>query len=85
MAGDREVYAPDGRCWRIVRAPRGEALSTRLMRREGWRVRAVTPGPPEERREWHAASRGEANQLVEEVALALRTGAEGPPEPPAEH
>lgn len=81
MALEREVFAPDGRPWRIIRAPRGDALSTRLLRREGWRVRASTAGPPEERREWFCASRAEANDLVEEVALALRTGAEGPPEP----
>lgn len=81
MPGEREVYAPDGRAWRILRAPRGETLSTRLLKSEGWRVRATTSGPPEETREWHAASRGEATRLVDEIALALRTGAEGPPEP----
>ncbi|MBW3619215.1 MAG: hypothetical protein KY461_03145 [Actinobacteria bacterium] len=75
------MYTPDGRAWRIVRAPRGQALSTRLLRREGWRVRATTAGPPEERREWHVASRADASSLVDEIALALRTGAEGPPEP----
>ena len=76
------MFAPDGRAWRVIRMPRGEALSTRLLRREGWQVRATTAGPPEERREWQVGSRAEASELVEEVAMALRTGADGPTEAP---
>lgn len=88
MAANRQVYAPDGRAWIVTRRPRGDALVTRLLRSEGWVVEASTAGPPAERRLWHADGGPEAGRLVDAVALALRTGAEGPPEnahrPPAE-
>jgi hypothetical protein len=82
VATRREAHAPDGRIWTVARRPRGELVLARLLRSEGWIVEATTVGPPGERRTWEAPTGGEAGALVERVAMALRTGAEAPPEDP---
>lgn len=78
---DRQVNAPDGRTWVVTRAREGESLFARLSPRGRHIVRARTEGPPAETRRWYAANGAEARHLLEEVALALRTGAEGPLQP----
>lgn len=78
---DREVNAPDGRTWVVTRAREGDSVIARLSPRSRHIVRATTEGPPAESRRWFAADGAEARRLVEEVALALRTGAEGPLQP----
>lgn len=77
----REVYAPDGRPWQVVRRVESGGLLGRLTGRSRWIVEATTPGPPAESRHWYADRKAAANELVETVAMALRTGAEGPPQP----
>lgn len=81
MGAGREVYGPDGRRWNVVRQPIGESAMTRLLRSEGWEVVAVTEDEPNDRRTWHADSRATANALLEQVAMSLRTGTEGPNQP----
>lgn len=68
------VHGPDGREWQVVRRPDPP-------RPLGW----VLPGPwhvvataQGETRRWAATSRRAARRMVADVALALRTGAEGP-------
>lgn len=65
----------------MSRHPVGESTLTRLLRREGWQVTATTQDEPEEERTWSADSRATANALLEQVAMALRTGSEGPNQP----
>jgi hypothetical protein len=71
------VYGPDGRQWTVTRRPLGGVVA-RLLRNGGWVVEAVTEGPPAETRQWHAERGGGAHDLVDQVALAIRTGAAGP-------
>lgn len=81
MPAKREVYAPDGRAWTVVRRAEGGGVVARLLRSGGWIIEASTEDPPAETRHWRADSRQEANDVLDDVALALRTGAEGPNEP----
>lgn len=74
MGADVKVFGPDGRQWTISRRPDPPGF-----------LRSVLPGPwlveagaPDETRRWRAPSRHAARDLVVEVALALRTGVEGP-------
>lgn len=77
----REVFGPDGRSWEVTRRPEADGLIGRLSPRSRWVVEAATEGPPAETRQWYAERRSAADDLVETVAMALRTGSEGPPEP----
>lgn len=81
MPAKREVYAPDGRAWTVIRRAEGGSVVARLLRSSGWVIEAMTEDPPPETRHWRADSRQEANDVLDDVALALRTGAEGPNEP----
>lgn len=78
---NREIYGPDGRRWWVNREPVGDGFLTKLLRSDGWQVTAVTEDEPSEARRWTAQNRATANALLEEVALSLRTGTEGPLEP----
>lgn len=77
----RTVFGPDGRRWEVNRRVEGGSLTDRLLRRSRWVVEATTDEEPAETRHWYAQKRSEADDLVREVAMALRTGAEGPPQP----
>lgn len=70
------VYGPDGRMWTIGRGPEAAGLAARLTPGP-WIVQAVASD--DEVRRWRTDGRRSAAALVVEVALALRTGAEGPP------
>lgn len=69
------VHGPDGRIWEVSKRPVAPGLLGRL-RSDGWQVEARTE---DEVRRWEPTSRREATAMVDEVALALRTGAPGPP------
>lgn len=69
------VHGPDGRVWVIARRPHPQRALAALMPGTRWLVEARTA---DEVRHWEARSRRAAGQLVIDVALALRTGAEGP-------
>lgn len=77
----RTVFGPDERRWEVNRRAEGGSLTDRLLRRSRWVVEASTEDEPTEVRHWYADKRSEADDLVREVAMALRTGAEGPPQP----
>lgn len=68
------VHGPDGRIWRIRRRPDKPSLSGYLAP-GAWRVEATTD---DERRRWIAAGWIASSRLRDDVALALRTGSEGP-------
>lgn len=69
-----EVHGPDGRVWRIHRRPAKTGLAGYLTPGP-WRIDAVTD---DERRRWLASGLLASPALRDDVALALRTGAEGP-------
>lgn len=69
------VHGPDGRPWKVTRRPDPPRLAGWVLP-GAWQVIATAP---DETRTWAAASRREARKLTAKVALALRTGAEGPP------
>jgi hypothetical protein len=77
----RIVNGPDGREWVVTRFREGEGPLAKLSRRARYVVEARTEGPPEDVRHWFAPKMADANRLVEEVAMALRTGSEGPLQP----
>lgn len=77
----RTVFGPDGRKWQVVRRAEGDSPLARLLRRSRWVIEATTEDEPAETRHWYAGRRSEADRLVTDVAMALRTGAEGPPQP----
>lgn len=77
----RTVFGPDGRQWQVTRRVEDGPLLSRLLGRTRWVVEATTGGDGPEARHWYADRRSEADDLVREVAMALRTGAEGPPQP----
>lgn len=68
------VHGPDGRVWRIRRRPDRPGPAAYLAPGP-WRVDAETVG---ERRRWLASSVLGSGRLRDDVALALRTGSEGP-------
>jgi hypothetical protein len=70
-----KVFGPDGRAWTITRRPDPPGLFRSITPGGSWIVEATAP---DETRRWEAPTRRTANELVTEVALALRTGAEGP-------
>ncbi len=70
-----KVYGPDGRVWVISRRATKPGPLASLRPGGRWVVEAETDN---EIRRWEAASRHAAGVLVGEVALTLRTGAEGP-------
>lgn len=76
----RTVNGPDGREWIVTRAREGDGMA-KLARRARYVIEARTAGPPEEVRHWYADRRGDAARLVDEVAMALRTGGDGPLQP----
>lgn len=69
------VYGPDGRVWTIGRRPNPPRAFAVLIPGTQWLVEAKAG---DEVRRWRARSRRAAGQLVVDLALALRTGAEGP-------
>jgi len=69
------VHGPDGRVWVIARRPQPPRVLATLMPGTQWLVEARAA---DEVRRWEARSRRAAGQLVVDIALALRTGAEGP-------
>jgi hypothetical protein len=69
------AHGPDGRVWTVARRPDPPRVLGRLLPGSRWLVEATTE---DEVRRWSAASGRAAASLVTEVALALRTGAEGP-------
>jgi hypothetical protein len=71
-----KVNGPDGRLWTVVRRTDPPSMVGSFLPGQRWLVEATAP---DEQRVWIAASRGAARAMVAEVALALRTGAEGPP------
>lgn len=78
------VNAPDGRPWEVIRRTEPPSVVAGLLPGARWVVEARSG---DERRLWEASSRAAAGQLRTQIALALRTGAEGPPgehEAPAE-
>jgi hypothetical protein len=70
------VFGPDGREWSIARRPASASSMPAILRRGTWIVEATAS---DETRRWSAASRRVTVGLVTQIALALRTGAEGPP------
>ncbi len=70
-----EVHGPDGRVWRIARRPDRPGVTGYLLP-GAWRIDAVTA---DERRRWLSAGVLASGGLRDDVALALRTGSEGPP------
>jgi hypothetical protein len=69
------VHGPDGRVWTVVRRTDPPRALGAVLPGSRWIVEATTD---DEVRRWEAASRRAAAQLVDEVALALRTGADSP-------
>jgi hypothetical protein len=69
------AHGPDGRVWTVARRPDPPRPLGRLLPGR-WVVEARTE---DEVRRWPAASGRAAANLATEVALALRTGSEGPP------
>jgi hypothetical protein len=69
------IHGPDGRIWAVARRPDPPRPLGGLLPGTRWVVEATTD---DEVRRWQAASRRDAAQLVDDVALALRTGAESP-------
>ncbi len=80
----RIVNGPDGREWVITRSREGASVFAKLSRRSRYVIDAKTAEPPAEARRWYATKLADATALVEDIALALRTGAEGPLEPEPE-
>lgn len=70
------AYSPDERAWTVDRRPEPAGVLQKFRPSATWVVEARTDG---EVRRWMAPSRRAARSLVDEVALALRTGGEGPP------
>lgn len=68
------VHGPDGRVWRIGRRP-DRAGAAGYLTPGPWRIEAVTD---DERRRWLAGGFLSSSALRDDVALALRTGSEGP-------
>ena len=68
------VHGPDGRVWRIQRRPDKPSAGAYLTPGP-WRVDATTD---DERRRWLASGWLASGRLRDDVALALRTGSEGP-------
>lgn len=75
------MFGPDGRRWEVSRRVEADSLGARLLGRSRWVVEATTDEEPVETRHWYAEKRSGADDLVREVAMALRTGTEGPPQP----
>jgi hypothetical protein len=69
------VHGPDGRVWTVARRTDPPKALGALFPNARWVVEATTD---DEVRRWEAGSRRDAVQLVDDVALALRTGAESP-------
>ena len=69
-----EVHGPDGRVWRIARRPDKPGAAGYLTP-GAWRIDAVTQ---DERRRWLASGLLASAGLRDDVALALRTGSDGP-------
>lgn len=69
-----EVHGPDGRVWRIARRPDRSGVTGYLLP-GAWRIDAVTD---DERRRWLAPGLLASGGLRDDVALALRTGSDGP-------
>lgn len=68
------VHGPDGRVWQVRRRPEQPGVAGYLGVGT-WLVEATTAG---ERRRWRSPNLLAAVRLRDDVALALRTGAEGP-------
>ncbi len=68
------VHGPDGRVWQIRRRPEQGGVSGYLGV-GAWIVEATTEG---DRRRWRSRGVAGSSRLRDDVALALRTGAEGP-------
>jgi hypothetical protein len=68
------VHGPDGRVWQVRRRPEQSGL-VGYLGVGPWIIEAVTDG---ERRRWRSPSLVGSGSLQGDVALALRTGAEGP-------
>lgn len=71
-----KAYGPDGRAWSIVRRTDPPGVLQGILPGSNWVVEATAS---DEVRRWRTSSRRAARALVVEVALALRTGGEGPP------
>ena len=69
-----EVHGPDGRVWRIRRRP-GKPGIAGFLTPGPWQIDAETD---DERRRWLASGMRGSAGLRDDVALALRTGSEGP-------
>jgi len=69
-----QVHGPDGRVWSIQRRPDKPGAAGYLAPGP-WRVDAITA---DEQRRWVAAGWRASSSLRDDVALALRTGSEGP-------
>jgi hypothetical protein len=68
------VHGPDGRVWEVRRRPEQPGAAG-YVGVGPWLVEATTAG---ERRRWRSRNLIASSHLRDEVALALRTGAEGP-------
>ena len=68
------VHGPDGRVWEIQRRP-ARPGAVGFVAPGPWQIDAVTMG---ERRRWMAEGFLSSSRLRSDVALALRTGSEGP-------
>jgi hypothetical protein len=69
------VHGPDGRVWTVARRPDPPRPLAGWLPGARFVVEATTD---DEVRRWAAPSRRVAARMVDDVALALRTGAEGP-------
>lgn len=69
-----EVHGPDGRVWQIRRRP-GKPGVAGFLSPGPWHIDAETD---DERRRWLASGLRGSASLRDDVALALRTGSEGP-------